>query len=164
EAGNPTELKPIVWVAAPFDLAAADESGLVTIYGPGEVTVLTVIGGKSGHVTIKVKPPHFARGDVEPPTQAVLVGGTAQMKATARYANGDPRRDAIISWSSETPSVATVDAAGLLVGVAPGEARLKAQAENAVGTVTVKVARNNVNALTIQPRSTRARTGDVVKF
>jgi hypothetical protein len=29
---------------------------MVTIYGPGEVIVLTVIGGKSGFVTIKVKP------------------------------------------------------------------------------------------------------------
>jgi uncharacterized protein YjdB len=164
ESGLPTDLKPIVWVAAPFDLASADESGMVTIYGPGEVIVLTVIGGKSGFVTIKVKPPHFARVDVEPLTDPIFVGGTAQMKATARYANGDPRRDAIISWTSETPSVATVDAAGLVVGVAPGEARLKAQAENAVGTVTFKVVKNNVNALTVQPRSTRARTGDVVKF
>src|SRR5215469_8277444 len=52
-SGKTLDQKPSQWFAGPFDLVTADESGLATFYGPGEVFVGALIGGKVGFATIK---------------------------------------------------------------------------------------------------------------
>jgi len=163
-SGKQVDEKPSVWFAAPFDLAAADETGAVTLYGPGEVRVGAIVGGKIGYARITVRPQRVARIDIDSPAMPVAVGGTVKLNATARAANGDPRTDAAIAWASENSSVAVVDSAGLVTGVAPGKATLRATCEGASRTITVEVAKSAVHSLSIEPRSTRARTGDVIRF
>src|SRR5438309_155937 len=81
-----------------------------------------------------------------------------------RPPNGDPRSDADIAWTSDTPSVAAVDPAGLVTGVAPGKARVIAKTGQASASTAVTIVANPVRSLAVTPRSTRARTGDVVHF
>ena len=90
--------------------------------------------------------------------------GTVKLNATAYIFNGDPRTDVAISWASDTPSVATVDAAGVVAGVAPGTAVLRAASGSANGTIAVEVVKNTLTGLSVEPGSTNARTGDVVRF
>ncbi|HYE66047.1 MAG TPA: Ig-like domain-containing protein [Pyrinomonadaceae bacterium] len=163
-AGKPLSEKPSVWVAAPFDLAAADESGLVSFYNPGEVQVLAIVGGVPGFAKVTVKPMRVAVIDVAPVTTPIMVGGTIQLHATPRTSNGNPRQDLTITWSSDDLSVATVDAAGLVTGVAPGKARLRASADGASGVTTITVVKSTLSGLLVEPRSTSVRTGDVVRF
>ena len=58
--------------------------------------------------------------------------------------------------------MATVDAGGVVTGIGPGTAGIKASAEGASGTTTVTVVKSSLRSLPIEPRSTTARTGDVV--
>jgi plastocyanin len=164
-SGNAIDAKPSVWFAAPFDLAGADENGEVTFHGPGVVTVGAVIAGKSGYATVNVANSKVASVEITPPDyKTVIVGGTEKLNAIARSANGDPRSDAAIKWTSEKPSIAGVDAAGLVTGLAPGSVTIKATSDTASNTVTLQVERDAVHKLTVQPASTEARTGDVVHF
>jgi len=163
-AGNPIDAKPSVWFAAPFDLAGADESGEVTFHAPGVVTVGTVIAGKAGYATVNVATSKIANIEIEPLAHAIVAGSAEQLTALPRTANGEPRTDADIKWSSDKPSIATVDAAGLVTGVAPGTATIKASSDDATGKVTVQVVRDSVRKLSIQPATSQARTGDVVHF
>src|ERR1700751_263503 len=55
-AGKTLDEKPAQWFAGPFDLGTADESGLAIFYGPGEVFVGALIGGKVGFATVNVRP------------------------------------------------------------------------------------------------------------
>jgi len=161
--GNPIDAKPSVWFAAPFDLAGADESGEVTFHAPGIVTVGAVIAGKAGYATVNVANSKVVRLEIEKPA-AIVAGSAEKLTATPRTPNGDPRMDAAIKWSSEKPSIASVDAAGLVRGVAPGSATIKATSESTSATVTVQVLRDAVRKLKVEPASTNARTGDVVHF
>ena len=164
-AGKTIEEKPSVWFAAPFDLAGADESGEVTFHAPGVVTVGAVIAGKTGYATVNVGTSKIASLEIEPPAYpVVVVGGAEKLTAVARTQNGNPRSDAVIKWSSEKPSIASVDAAGLVAGLAPGSVIIKATSEAANTTVTLQVARDAAHKLTVQPATTDARTGDVVHF
>jgi len=164
-AGKAIEEKPSVWFAAPFDLAGADESGEVTFHAPGVVTVGAVIAGKTGYATVNVGTSKIASLEIEPPAYpVVVVGGAEKLTAVARTQNGNPRSDAVIKWSSEKPSIASVDAAGLVAGLAPGSVIIKATSEAANTTVTLQVARDAAHKLTVQPATTDARTGDVVHF
>lgn len=163
-AGKTTEAKASVWVALPPDAAFADESGTVTFFQPGEIKVIAIVGGKPGFAVVKVKPPRLARIEIDPVSEPVMAGGTVKLNATPRTSNGDPRNDVAITWTSETPSIAIVDPAGFVLGVAPGKATLNASAEGANATVSIEVVANNVQELYINPKSTTARTGDVIRF
>lgn len=163
-SGNTLNEKPSVWFAAPFDLAAADENGTVSFFQPGEVMVGAIIGGKPGFIRLNVRPTPVASIDIAPLARALVVGGTAKLSATARAFNGNPRSDAAISWTSDNPSVATVDAAGVVTGIAPGRATLRATSGSGSGTVAVNVIKSTLTGLSIEPRTANARTGDVVRF
>ena len=163
-AGNLIDEKPSVWFAAPFDLAGADDSGEVTFHAPGVVTVGAVIAGKTGYATINVGNPKIASLEIEPSTYPIVVGGAEKLTVIARTSDGSPRTDAAIKWTSEKTSVASVDAAGLVTGLAPGSVTIKAISEGASSRVTLQVGRDAVHKVTVQPASADARTGDVVHF
>lgn len=165
EAGQPINVKPSQWVALPPDVAVADESGTVTFFDAGAVKVIAIVGGKPAIANITVKPPRIARIDVEPASPAaVMVGGTLKLNATPRVASGNPRQDAAVLWASETPAVAVVDLGGFVTGIAPGKATLRASSEGINQTVSVEVVPNPVRSLSIEPKQSNARTGDVVRF
>jgi uncharacterized protein YjdB len=164
-AGNTLDEKPSVWFAAPFDLAGASEDGEVTFHAPGQVMVGAVIAGKAGYATVNVGDSKITAVEIEPPAYAsVVVGGAEKLTAVTRTAGGTPRTDVAVKWTSEKPAIATVDAAGLVTGVAPGSVTIKATVEAASGTVKLQVGRDAVRKLTVKPATAEARTGDVVHF
>lgn len=164
EDGGRLDDKPSSWFATPFDLAAADENGAVTLYAPGEVRVGAMVGGKAGFALVIVKPMKVARIDIEPVGAPLVVGGEVKLSTTARTANGDPRADVELTWVSDNPSVADVDSAGLVTGIAAGKASIRATADSGTGAVAVEVVRNPVASLEIEPRTAKGRTGDVVRL
>jgi hypothetical protein len=164
EEGKATDQKPAFWVALPPDLAAADNSGTVTFFAPGEVKVIAVLGNKPVIARINVKPPRVARIEIAKLNSTLVVGGTYKLDARAIGANGDPREDVMFDWSSANPSIAVVDSAGLVTGLAPGKAKLIAKSEGASGEVMIEVVKSNVRSVAIEPRTTNARTGDVIRF
>ncbi|MDQ5844219.1 MAG: Ig-like domain-containing protein [Acidobacteriota bacterium] len=163
-AGNTVPATSSTWFAAPFDLAGADESGTISFFAPGEVLVGAIVNGKPAFTKVKVKPGPIARIDIEPVKNPLVVGATTKLAAVARGSEGNPRHDAVVTWSSSNLKVATVDAAGVVMGVAPGEAKISASSGNGSGNVTINVVKSSLRGLSIEPRTTNARTGDVVRF
>ena len=62
--------KPTAWFAAPFDVGAADETGLVTVFAPGELRVGAIVNGKTGWATVRIRPQQVARVDIAPLARA----------------------------------------------------------------------------------------------
>jgi plastocyanin len=164
DEGRRMELRPTAWFGSPFDVAAADENGIATFFLPGQARIGATIGGRPGFATVTVRPQRVARIELGPVTSPIAVGAGIRLEAFAKTANGDPRSDVEIEWTSAAPRVAAIDAAGLVTGVTPGRARLTARSGSAAGTIEVTVIANPVKALAVTPRTTKARTGDVVRF
>lgn len=154
----------VQWYALPFDSATADENGTVSLFAPGEIKVLALVNGKPYFAKINAKPAAVARIDVDAMSEPLAVGGTAKLNAMAHTADGRPRSDAAINWTSDNPSVAIVDAAGVVTAIAPGKATIKAASGSAVAPVQISVIQSNISGLQIEPRSATARTGDVIRF
>jgi alpha-tubulin suppressor-like RCC1 family protein len=76
---------------------------------------------------------------VSPPTRSVVAGGTTQLRAVLIDASGSRRVGPTVTWTSDASGVATVDAAGVVSGVAPGSATITAAAESKSGIATVGV-------------------------
>jgi len=163
ESGNTVDVKPAAWFAAPFDVAGADNTGTISFFNPGEAQIGTVVGGKVTFIKIRVKPAAVTTIDL-PAKNQILAGGAMRPVAIARTAMGNPRADVAISWTSDNPSIASVDAAGLIVGLKPGRANITATSEGAHSSMSVEVISSPVKSLTVEPRSTKARTGDVIHF
>jgi alpha-tubulin suppressor-like RCC1 family protein len=76
---------------------------------------------------------------VTPPTPTVALGGTAQLQATAKDADGAALTDRSMTWSSSDNAVATVSATGMVTGVAAGTSTITATSEGKSGTAAVTV-------------------------
>lgn len=163
-SGREVKSNATAWFAAPFDLAAVDESGNVSFFAPGEVLVGAIVGGKTIFTTVKVKAGPVTRVEIEPVKTPLFVGATTKLAAIARSSEGNPRNDAAMSWSSSNPQVASVDAAGVVIGLSPGEAKISAMSGSGLASLNLSVIESNLSGLSIEPRTTNARTGDVVRF
>ena len=163
-SGGVISAKPSTWLAAPFDVGAADDDGVVTLFAAGELKVGAIVNGKTGWATIRIKPQQVASVTIAALAAPLVPGATARLDAATFTKDGIPRAGVPVTWTSETPSVATVDAAGVVTAVAPGRATIRAASEAGTTTSVVTVAANPVSRLTVEPVISRARTGDVVRF
>ena len=114
---------------------------------------------------------------VEPPTPTTIsvspasvtlraLGETAQLAATVQDQNGEPMSGATaswITWATSDPSVATVDASGLVTAVDNGAATVTATAGSASGTAAVTVAQE-VGAVTVSPAADTVLLADTVRL
>lgn len=163
-AGNKTSARATTWFAAPFDLAAVDESGTVSFFSPGEVLVGAVVGGKAVLTKVMVKAGPVTRIDIQPVKTPLVIGANTRLSATPRGSEGNPRADATLSWTSNKPEVATVDGAGVVTAISPGQATISASSGSGKSSVDLTVVNSTLTGLSIEPRSKTTLTGDVVRF
>ena len=98
---------------------------------------LLVACGGSDSTTVT---PTVARVTVTGQSTTVNVGQSTNLSATAYGTNGAPITGAgVATWSSSAPSVASVDQAGKVSGVAAGSATITADIANVKGSFTVAV-------------------------
>lgn len=76
---------------------------------------------------------------VSPPSVSLGVGGTQQLTAVLADASGNTLTGRVVTWSSSSPSTATVSSAGLLTAVAVGTATVTASSEGRSGAATVTI-------------------------
>lgn len=162
--GMAIDAKPSTWLAAPFDLAAADKDGQVTLFRSGELKVGALINGKPGWATVRVRPQQIARIEITPLAAPLVPGTTVRLQSSAYTADGTPRHGVPVAWRSDAPAVANVNSAGVVSAVGPGRATIRATAEKGAGTLSIVVEKNTVTRLDIEPRAATVRTGDVVHF
>ena len=162
--GKLLDAKPSAWFAAPFDSAGADETGAVTFYQPGEVRVGALIGGKPGFAIVTVKPVSPARMTIADVAAPVATGGGVALSAAITTADGTPLEGATVTWTSESPEIAAVDSSGFVTGLAPGKVTIRGRAGSAAAATTITVVRNTIGTITVDPRTSSVRTGDVVRF
>jgi hypothetical protein len=104
--------------------------------------------------------------DVTPASASVAVGGTVQLTATAKNAEGEPLSGYTAAWATDAPEVATVSAAGLVTGVAAGPATITATIEGKSGTAGVTVTANTmpVASVAVTPASASVPVGGAVQL
>jgi uncharacterized protein YjdB len=164
ESGTVVNQQASTYFAGPFDAAAADDSGTVKLFGPGEVIVGAIVGGKSGYTKVTVRPASIKTVEITAIKTPLAVGSTLQLEAVTRIFTGDPRTGVPVEWTTNDAKVATVAAGGEVTAVAPGTAIITAKSGSATSTTTIIVVKSNLRSLTVEAGAQTARTGDVVHF
>jgi hypothetical protein len=86
-----------------------------------------------------VTPAQVAIIQIEPDAAQVDVGGSVQLSAQLQDESGRPVRGHTVLWSSDDEGIATVDASGLVRGVASGTTTIHGQVGSAEATAVVRV-------------------------
>jgi hypothetical protein len=69
----------------------------------------------------------------------ISVNGTSQASAVPKDQNGNPIAGKTVAWTSLTPAIASVDATGLVRGLAAGTATIQATVDGVAGTTNIAV-------------------------
>jgi uncharacterized protein YjdB len=102
---------------------------------------LTGVAEKSVNVTLTVTQVPVASLRIVPDSAGIQVGGTVDLDAEARSASGAVLTGRTVTWTSLNTAVATVNpSTGLVTGVAPGKATIRATSEGVTATAVVTVA------------------------
>src|SRR5438477_12875 len=91
-------------------------------------------------------------------------GQTVQRTATARDASGNVLSGRVMTWSSSSSSVASVNGSGLVTGAGAGSATITATSEGQSGTSGVTVTFVPVASVTVNPASASVQVGQTVQL
>lgn len=131
--------RTVNWTSTAPAVASVSDAGGVTALTPGTTVIVATSEGRSATATVTVTPVPVATLQVTPGASTITSGGTQQLVATARDADGQLLTGRTVSWQSGTPSVATVSEAGLVSALTAGTTTITATSEGVPGTATITV-------------------------
>jgi hypothetical protein len=148
--------------------ATVDSTGVVRTGGIGDLRVLVtalVPGGRPilRIVEVNVLPSAAKRIEIGSHAARMVKGQRVPLAATVYSAEGDQRYDSV-RWTSSAPAVARVSGSGVVEARGPGKATLTASAGGVKATTVVEVASATPASLTLEPATSKATTGDVIRF
>ena len=157
--------KSVTWTSENTAVATVNASGVITGVAPGTAIIRarcvadnTVTA--TATITVTAIPPSTVSVSLLP--TSIQVGQTSQATATVLPANAT---DKSVTWTSENTAVATVNASGVITGVAPGTAIIRARcvADNTVtATATITVNPTAVESISVSPTSAIIVVGQTV--
>jgi glucose/arabinose dehydrogenase len=93
-------------------------------------------GGGGGDIQ---EPVVVATVTVTAPKTTIDSGQTVQLSATAKDAAGNVLEDRTVEWATADTAVASVSPTGLVTGLKPGQAEIRAVSEGVSGSLTITV-------------------------
>src|SRR5471032_1971761 len=139
-----TQAVTAAWSSAtPAVASIAAATGLATSAGVGTSIISAAFNGKTASATLTVTPPVLLSIAVAPQAPTVRIAASRQLVVVGTYSDASTQDlTASSTFASATPASATVNAGGLVTGVALGTSVVTASnnGKNASTTVTVPAA------------------------
>ena len=164
--GAPLTGRQVAWSSASPTVASVSGQGMIAAIAPGTTTITATSEGVSGQgalTVVPVPPVPVASVAVSPSSPSVQVGATTQLSAVTRDANNNVLTARVVTWSSGNSGVATVDANGLVSGVAAGTTSITASSEGKTGSSAVTVTVVPVASVSVTLASASISTGSTTQ-
>jgi uncharacterized protein YjdB len=152
--------RSIVWSSSNVAVAAVTATGNVIALQPGSVTIAASSEGRVGTATVVVSARLAGTVALTPSVATLAVGSSLALQVQVVDNDGNILAGRPVTFASDAPSVATIDAAGVVTALAPGNARLSATSEGKTGVASVQVVPMLVATLEITPASTSLLVGE----
>jgi len=131
----------VSWTSENTEIVNVSASGLVTANGEGSVDVVATSEGVQGtaQITVVASPALVDSVEVTPDVGQLEPGGTLQLSAITRAADGSVLTGRGVSWTSEDLGIVNVSASGLVTAVGAGTVDVFATSEGVQGTAEITV-------------------------
>ncbi len=155
----------VTWTSSDPSVATVDANGLVNALAVGNTTI-TVTSNDGGftatsHVTVNASAVAVVGISVTPTNLTLLTGESSQLTATISPANAN---DQTVTWTSSDPSVATVNANGLVNALAVGSTTITVTSNDggftATSSVTVNARIVAVSGISVNPTNLTLLTSE----
>ena len=148
--GAPITGRQVAWATSNPMVATISQNGFINAVGSGAAIITAIVDGAQGFTTIQISANPIATIQVALSSNTLTtLGSSAIATATARDAVGSVLTGRSIAWTSSNPSVATVDANGVVTAVSLGTATIVATGEGKQGSATVTVSQAPVAVVTL---------------
>jgi len=127
----------VYWTSLDAEVVGIDGTSLTAV-AVGATEVVATVGALSDTVPVTVRGP-VASLEIVPDSAVVAEGGSVALAVVAMSADGSVLEGVEALWSSEDPTVATVDEEGVVTGVALGTVEITAESEGVSASATVRV-------------------------
>ena len=129
--------KSVVWTSSNTYIATVSNTGMVTGLNSGNATITakTNDGNKTASCVVTVRVP-VTGISFDMTSASIDVGNTRQLVATVQPANATNKS---VTWSSSNTAIATVNASGLITGVASGSTTITAKTNDGAKTISCAV-------------------------
>jgi uncharacterized protein YjdB len=126
------------WSSSNPSVAAVDADGLMTAVAAGTAPIQATYLGATASTTVMVTTAVLVSITISPNTPAVARGATLQLSATGTFSNGSSLDvTGQVTWTSSSPSVASITAEGMAIGVSGGSTTIGAAHGGVQGTATL---------------------------
>jgi uncharacterized protein YjdB len=154
----------VFWSSQDVSIATVSQSGVVAGVAPGVTRIAASLGGRSGTAQVTVTPTPVGSVTVTPSSPSLVVGAVLALTATVRDPAGKVLEDRSVRWSSDRVTVATVLPSGVVNAIAPGTARISANADGVEGFATITVTLVPVATLSVAPSSGSVSVGQTLQL
>lgn len=146
----------VTWLSSDNSVATV-ENGVVTAVGAGTATITATAGDYSSECQVNVTSPlKSITISAEDDKTAITKGETLQLSVS--YDPEDTTDTKSVAWSSDKPSVASVDENGLVTALADGAAVITAETPNGIkDTYEITVAEIHLQSISIEETATIAK-------
>jgi uncharacterized protein YjdB len=107
--------------------------------GVGSATITAVSERATASALVTVLPAGATRVTIAPRTASLRLGHTVTLSAMARDALDDLLPAAEVSWRTASPTIVSVDAGGVVRGLAPGHAEIVASIDGVSDSIFLSV-------------------------
>lgn len=155
------------WASANQTVAAINAQGLAIGSAIGVSTITAGFGPMSGSATLFVTPAALGLVSisVRPSNASTPLGTTQQFTATGKYIDGSTEDiTSRVSWASTSPSVATINPAGLAKTVSQGGTTITASLGRVVGYVGFSVTPPILKSISVTPGTPSISLGETQQF
>jgi Bacterial Ig-like domain (group 2) len=168
-ADNSTEnlTQDATWASANTATAtisnATGSNGVGRALAIGTSSISATLWGVTGSTSLTVSPAVLQSIWVTSASPSILEGTSDQLTATGVYSDGSTQNlTNVVSWSSATPSVATLSSAGLADGITPGASSISASYQGLTGSTSLAVDPPPVTLTNVDPIVTRHKVKEIV--
>ena len=164
--GSSADLTALVtWSSSPTTIATVNATGAVTGLLAGSATITATLNSVSQSTTATVTAPTISAISVTPEGMTLPLGIGQQFTATAIYSDGSSADlTSGVTWTSSSPTVATIDTTGLASMLAAGTTTITASVGPLTDSTSLTVVAAHLISITVSPSTASLAIGTEQQF
>ncbi len=155
----------VTWASATTSVATINSAGLATGVGAGTSNISAKFNGITGSTVLTVSAASLLSIAVTPGGPSIDKGLTEQFTATGTYSDNSTQNvTGLVTWSSDTTTVATITAGGLATGAGVGTSTIIASLNGVMGSTILTVTPAVLASIEITPANPSISKGQSQQF